>query len=112
TTQLDIQRVSWEKLLGLIERTMRARHHKHQAIIINDDVTVQENRRVAMLHASVMDQGTEDGTWLRHICEMPMFVRSELSVGVQIADLCSYNIYRYFKNDCQPYAFFDRIAPC
>ena len=40
-----------------------------------------------------------------------MFVRSELSAGVQLADLCSYNIYRAFKYGDLTYPFFQRIAP-
>ena len=49
--------------------------------------------------------------WLKHICEMPMFVRSELSNGVQLADLCSYNIYRAFRYGNIDYPFFQRIVP-
>lgn len=111
TTQHDIHLRSWERLLELIEHFMRARHHKHQAIMINDDVSRQTNRMLAMSHAQLLDRGTGRDTWLRHICEMPMFVRSELSAGVQLADLCSYNIYRAFKAGDLAYPFFQRIAP-
>lgn len=111
TSQLDIHVRSWERLLELIEQFMRGRHHKHQAIMINDDVDRQTNRMLAMSHAQLLDKGTRQDTWLRHICEMPMFVRSELSAGVQLADLCSYNIYRAFKNDDLAYPFFERVAP-
>lgn len=95
----------------MIEHFMRARHHKHQAIMINDDVSREVNRMLAMSHAHLLDKGTRSDTWLRHICEMPMFVRSELSAGVQLADLCSYNIYRAFKHADLAYPFFHRIAP-
>jgi hypothetical protein len=111
TTQHDIHLRSWERLLELIERFMRARHRKHQAIMINDDVSRQANRMLAMSHAQLLDQGTRQDMWLRHICEMPMFVRSELSIGVQLVDLCSYNIYRAFRNGDPTYPFFQRIAP-
>lgn len=110
-TQHDIHLRSWERMLELIENFMRARHHKHQAIMINDDVSRQTNRMLAMSHAQLLDSGTRRDTWLRHICEMPMFVRSELSAGVQLADLCSYNIYRAFKSGTLSYPFFQRIAP-
>ena len=110
-TQHDVHLQSWERLLELIEQFMRARHHKHQAIMINDDVDRQTNRMLAMSHAQLLDAGTRRDTWLRHICEMPMFVRSELSAGVQLADLCSYNIYRAFKTGDLSYPFFRRIAP-
>lgn len=111
TTQHDVHLQSWEQLLELIEQFMRVRHDKHQAIMINDDVSLQMNRMLAMSHASLLDKGTRRDTWLRHICEMPMFVRSELSAGVQLADLCSYNIYRAFKSGDLNYHFFKRVAP-
>ena len=38
-----------------------------------------------------------------------MFVASELSNGVQLADLCAYNVYRAFKTEDLEYEFFDRI---
>jgi len=109
--QTKLHRKSWELLLELVERFMRCRHHKHQALIVTDDVGLQQNRSLAMKHAYIMDRGTANNLWLKHICEMPMFVRSELSNGVQLADLCSYNIYRAFKTGDLDYPFFQRIAP-
>lgn len=108
TTQAEILRKSWERLLELIEQFMRLKHDKHQAIIINDDVSKQVNQSLAMEHARLLDRGTERELWLRHICEMPMFVRSELSNGVQLTDLCSYNIYRAFLYDDLEYK---KISP-
>jgi hypothetical protein len=109
--QAKLHRKAWELLLQLVERFMRGRHAKHQALMVTDEVGVHQNRSLAMKHAYIMDQGTSDGTWLQHICEMPLFVRSELSNGVQLADLCSYNIYRAFKTGDLTYPFFQRIAP-
>jgi len=109
--QEKLQRKSWELLLELIEQFMRARHNRHQALMVNDDVSVQANKRLAMKHAYLLDRGTKSGLWLKHICEMPMFVRSELSNGIQLADLCSYNIYRAFKYDDLTYPFFRQIMP-
>lgn len=111
TTQHDVHLRSWEQLLENIERFMRVRHHKHQAIMINDDVSREMNQMLAMGHAALLDKGTRRDTWLRHICEMPMFVRSELSAGVQLADLCSYNVYRAFKAEDLGYTYFARISP-
>jgi hypothetical protein len=90
---------------------MRSTHSRHQAIMVNDDVSRQVNHALAMKHAYILDQGTANNIWLQHICEMPMFVRSELSNGVQLADLCSYNIYRACKTGDLNYPFFARIAP-
>jgi len=109
--QEKLQRKAWELMLEQIERYMRARHPRHQALMVNDDVSIQANRSLAMKHAHLLDQGTPRGTWLKHVCEMPMFVRSELSNGIQLADLCSYNIYRAFKHEDLNYPFFQEIAP-
>ncbi len=40
-----------------------------------------------------------------------MFVSSATCVGVQLADLCCYNVYRRFKDNNPDYAFFKRIEP-
>jgi hypothetical protein len=109
--QAKVHRKSWELLLELVERFMRCRHHKHQALMVTDDVGLQQNQSLAMKHAYIMDQGTANNLWLKHICEMPMFVRSELSNGVQLADLIAYNIYRVFKTGEITYPFFERIVP-
>jgi len=109
--QEKLHRKSWELLLEQIERYMRFRHSRHQALMVNDDVSKQVNRSLAMKHVHMLDEGTSQNTWLKHICEMPMFVRSELSNGIQLADLCSYNIYRAFKHEDLNYPFFQQIAP-
>ncbi|MFB3816423.1 MAG: DUF3800 domain-containing protein [Candidatus Methylomirabilales bacterium] len=49
---------------------------------------------MAMKHAFFQDTGTSSGLWLKHISEMPLFVRSELSNGIQLADLVSYNVWK------------------
>jgi len=108
--QEKLHRKTWELLLEQVERLMRAKFGRHQAIMVNDDVSKQANRSLAMKHAYLLDQGTTKEVWLRHLCEMPMFVRSELSNGVQLADLCSYNIYRAFRSGDLSYGFFRRIA--
>ena len=50
--------------------------------------------------------------WLKHISEMPLFVRSELSNGVQLADMVAYNIYRAFRSGDVSYRYFVRLLPC
>lgn len=109
--QTKIHRKSWELLLELVESFMRSRHNKHQALMVTDDVGLQQNQSLAMKHAYIMDRGTANGVWLKHVSEMPMFVRSELSNGVQLADLCGYNVYRAFKTGEMDYPFFKKIAP-
>lgn len=109
TSQIELHKLSWELLLKRVENLMQAKYSKHQALIVVDDTSKQANRSLAMQHAKLLDKGTHDGQWLKHICEMPMFVRSELSNGVQLADLCSYNIYRAFRESDLEYPFFKQI---
>jgi hypothetical protein len=44
-----------------------------------------------------------------HIVEYPLFTDSALSNGIQLADLCGYNVYRAFRNMDFEYPFFTRI---
>ena len=59
-----------------------------------------------------MKEFHNDGTlWtsIEHIIETPFFVNSELTSLVQIADLCSFTLRRYFENNETD--LFDRIKP-
>ncbi len=106
-----MHRKAWELLLECIEMFMREEHPKHQAVLITDDVNKELNRSLAMKHAYFQSEGTAGGTWLKHIVEMPLFVRSELSNGVQLADLLAYNIYRCFRYEKPDYPFFVKTLP-
>lgn len=104
-----IHRKSWELLCESIQSYMALEHSRHQAVLVTDDVSRQMNRSLAMKHAYIQDVGTASGKWLTHICEMPLFVRSEFSNGVQLADLCAYNVRRAFLYEDFTYEFFERI---
>lgn len=106
-----IHKKTWELMLERMEIFMRERNPKHRAIMIVDDHSKEANRSLAMKHSYFQAQGTSNGTRLKHLCEMPMFVRSELSNGVQLADLCSYNIYRAFRDGDFSYRGFTEISP-
>ena len=41
--------------------------------------------------------------------EYPFFTRSELSNGVQLADLLAYSVYRAFKGEDLGYPYFERV---
>ena len=45
------------------------------------------------------------------IVEYPFFTRSELSNGVQLADLLAYNVYRAFKSEDLTYPYFRMLLP-
>ena len=79
--------------------------HKNFGILIHDN-----NETVARKHTELMNRFLRTGTlWTRieHIIETPLFVDSELTRMVQIADLCSYALRRYLEN--QETELFDLI---
>jgi hypothetical protein len=60
------------------------------------------NETVSKKHTALMKKFHSYGTlWtsIEHIIETPFFVNSELTSLVQIADLCSYALRRYFENN-------------
>jgi hypothetical protein len=59
------------------------------------------NDTVSKKHTALMKKFHQQGTlWttINHIIETPLFVNSELTSLVQIADLCGYSLRRYFEN--------------
>lgn len=60
------------------------------------------NPTVAQKHTLLMKKFHKDGTFwtqINHIIETPLFVDSQLTSMVQIADLCGYALRRYLEND-------------
>lgn len=106
-----LHRKAWELLCERIENFMREFHPKHQAILVADDVSKQDNQALTMKHAYFLENGTSSGTTFKNIIETPFFVRSELSEGIQFVDLCSYNVYRAFRRDEFDYPYFVRMLP-
>lgn len=114
TSYMDRQKLhrkAWELLCERIENFMREYHPKHKAILIADDISKQDNISLTMKHAYFLEQGTSSGLRFKNIIETPFFVRSELSEGVQFADLCSYNTYKVFRHSIVEYPFFQRMLP-
>lgn len=109
--QTKLHLKAWELLCERIENFMREKHKKHRAIIIVDDVSPQENASLANKHAFFIERQTSAKVPLRRIIEMPLFVRSELSEGVQLADLCAYNVYHSASYNNPDYPFFERLLP-
>jgi hypothetical protein len=70
------------------------------------------NESVAHKHTKLMRRFHNQGTiWnrLRNIIETPLFVNSELTRMVQVADLCAYSLRRFVENSESD--LFDRIFP-
>ncbi len=82
-----------------------------RTIFIRDDIGVQANRRLAEKHAYLLKTQSTSGLRLKHVIEMPLFVRSELSNGVQLADFISYNFYHAYEYDKPDYPFLQKILP-
>lgn len=107
----QLHRKAWELLCERIELFMQEFHPKHKALLVADDVSKQDNISLTMKHAYFLEHQTSAGLKFKNIIETPFFVRSELSEGVQFADLCSYNIYRAFCRNEWDYKFFLRLLP-
>ena len=83
----------FEHYLGAISSSSTYPVH---GLLIHDN-----NETVAKKHTEIMQKFHRAGTlWtdITHIMETPLFVNSELTSMVQIADLCSYALRRYLEN--------------
>lgn len=109
-THETLHKKAYEFLLERIQHYMRAHHRKHRALIVMDDTSRQLNRAVAMKHALFQRTGNQNMTFPA-IVEYPFFTRSELSNGVQLADLLAYNVYRAFRTPQLDYPRFARLLP-
>ena len=104
-----LHRKAYELLIERVEWFMKTEHPRHRALMVLDDTSRQMNISLAMKHSYFQREGTSSGARIGHVVELPMFVASELSNGVQLADLCAYNVYRAFRTGDLEYEFFDRI---
>ena len=109
-THETLHKKAYEFLLERIESYMAENHSKHQALIVMDDTSKELNQAIAMKHAWFQRSGNQNMKF-PHIVEYPFFSRSELSNGVQLADLLAYNVYRAFKTEDLGYSYFDMLLP-
>lgn len=107
----DIHNKGMELLYEQIEVLMWKSHPSHKAIIIVDDCDARTNAKIALRHADFLRTQTSSGIHFRNIVETPLFIRSELSEGIQLVDLCAYNVYRAFAHDDMNYSYFKNILP-
>lgn len=99
TYKSTIDEMALEQLVSRFEHYMKNLSTKSEegiygALIHDNNLTVAER------HTKLMQQFHKEGTlWtsISHIIETPLFVNSELTSMVQLADLCSYTIRRYFE---------------
>lgn len=94
-----IDEMALEQVVSRFEKHLKNRDERGSKIygaLIHDN-----NLTVAKRHTELMQQFHKKGTlWTKitHIIETPLFVNSELTGMVQIADLCSYILRRYIEN--------------
>ncbi len=110
TTHETLHRRAYEFVLERIEHYMREYRPRQQALVVMDDTSVQLNRSIAMQHAAFQRHGNPNMQFPR-IVEYPFFTRSELSNGVQLADLLAYNVYRAFRDENLDYPYFRESLP-
>lgn len=109
-THETLHKKAYELLLERIEHFMAEYHPRHNAVVVMDNTEKNLNQAVAMKHAFFQREGNQNVRF-RHIIEYPFFTESNLSNGVQLADLCGYNIYRAFKRADLKYPYFQMLLP-
>lgn len=105
-----LHKKAYELLLERMESYLAEFHPNHQGLVVIDDTQRQLNRAIALKHAFFQRQGNANVRF-HHIVEYPFFTESTLSNGIQLADLCAYNVYRTFRNLDFRYPFFESILP-
>lgn len=98
--RLSISEQGFEQLVSRFETYLqsisRGQDQNCLGLLIHDN-----NETVSKKHTTLMTDFHRNGTFwtdLNHIIETPLFVDSQLTSMVQIADLCSYSIRRYLEN--------------
>lgn len=109
-TPETLHKKAYELILERIEHYMAEFHPKHHALIVMDDTDKALNRAVSLKHAFFQREGNQNVRF-NHIVEYPFFTDSELSNGIQLADLCAYNVYRAFKTKDFAFPYFRELLP-
>lgn len=96
----SIDEQAFEQVVSRFEHYLQVTNRKTPnkvGLLIHDN-----NETVAKKHTALMKKFHKAGTlWtsLKHIIETPLFVDSELTGMIQVADLCSYALRRYLENN-------------
>ncbi len=86
---------AFEQVVSRFERFLQNTQSGY-GLLVHDN-----NQTVAKRHTELMKTFLSKGTlWTRieHVIETPMFVDSQLTSMVQLADLCAYALRRYLEN--------------
>jgi hypothetical protein len=107
-SQRTVGEQAFEQVISRFERFLEnteTNGEKNYGLIIHDN-----NQTIAAKHTQLMRHFQSQGTlWtnVTRIMETPLFVGSDLTRMVQIADLCSYALRRYIEN--QERELFDQV---
>lgn len=101
-TKFSVDEQAFEQVVSrfaLFLRNMNSRGDRQESygLIVHDN-----NETVARKHTRLMREFHKSGTFwtnVDYIIETPMFVDSQLTSMVQLADLCAYALRRYLEND-------------
>ena len=99
-TPSSVDEQAFEQLISRFEQYLQntedSSSQNNYGLIVHDN-----NETVARKHTNLMRQYHTQGTFftsIKKIIETPLFVDSQLTSMVQIADLCSYGLRRYLEN--------------
>jgi len=98
--RLSVEEQAFEQIVSRFEHYLQiisVSNHKNVGLLIHDN-----NQTVAKNLTELMVKFHTQGTFwtsVENIIETPLFVDSQLTCMVQVADLCSYALRRYLEND-------------
>jgi hypothetical protein len=100
-SKLTTDEQAFEQLVSRFQKYLRSCNNtettsKTYGLLVHDN-----NDTIAKKHTKLMKQFLRYGTlWtsIDNIIETPMFVNSELTSMIQLADVCAYSIRRYLEN--------------
>lgn len=106
-----LHRTSYEFMLERFQNYLRFYHTRHMGVVVIDDTSKQLNLSLAEKHSFVRRNGTSSGLHLYNIVEAPFFVPSEMSNGIQLADLCAYTLFKGFRSGNLSDPLFRKLVP-
>lgn len=99
--KLSVDEQAFQQVVSRFEQYLEAiragQAERNYGLMIHDN-----NETVARKHTEMMKRFLRKGTlWtdIENLVETPLFVDSQLTSMVQVADLCSYALRRYLEND-------------
>jgi hypothetical protein len=100
--KFSVDEQALEQIVSRFEQYLKIVSKSRKTIKFFGALIHDNNETVSKKHTVLMKRFHKFGTlWtsIEHIIETPLFVNSELTNLVQIADLCSFALRRYFEND-------------